>query len=203
MISFKTVDRPTPGLAAHLTVLIGLTWYAAFSLVSMPFSWQAARAFDRFVAEEAKDLNEFYGLSGLCYAVLAISELGLLVALIGGFVWLYQAWQRSEKRKRNPTVRPVVVLLWCLVPVWGYWRLQGFLFEIARSLRLSHEASGVGLWWWSFGAWIASYFLLRNVHHHGSLEIAGALIIAVSALLGIRMLRIFWRAERDFQSPID
>jgi len=62
-----------------------------------------------------------------------IAEVGLVVAFVAGLVWLHQAWAISRSRTKKPTPSPGAVVLWTLVPLWGLWRLHGFILQITAS----------------------------------------------------------------------
>src|SRR6185437_1409688 len=138
------------GRAPFVVTVIGLCWYALLGLVSVPFAILATQRADVVVTLHADKTYSY--LAGLFYGFRAIADLGLVVAFVAGLVWLYRAWRRTQRKKSKGSIGAGAVVGWTLVPLWGYWRLYGFLVELSRRLGVDEEAVKVGRWWFVLAA---------------------------------------------------
>jgi hypothetical protein len=148
------------GGLAYKWIRIGLIEYALLELASAPVAFSASDRLGKLVTLEglgaggdaealARAERSFNDAMGTFHLLRAIAELGLIVAFVAGLVWLHRAWAVSRSRTKKPTLSPGAVVLWTLVPVWGLFRLHGFILQIASWNGVSSEAAHVNRWWWT------------------------------------------------------
>jgi hypothetical protein len=193
----------TIGRAPFIVTVMGLCWYAFGGLVSVPFAVLATRRADVVVTLHADRTYNY--LAGLFYGFRGIADLGLYVAFVAGLVWLYQAWRRTQTKKSKRRTSAAAVVGWTLVPVWGYWRLYGFLIELSRRTGLDEEVVKVGRWWLVLAAHVIVRVVGVRIILPGWFHVGDWVLQAAACGLGIQMLSRFQRAltrERELAGSI-
>jgi hypothetical protein len=182
--------------------------YALFELVSIPFAWSAGALLTHSVelaglgvggdvaSAQAAD-KAFSTMAGLFHMLRAVADIGLVLAFVAGLVWLHRAWTLASKGRKPPTVGAGAVVLWSLVPLYGYWRLLGFLQELARRNGVAEKTAGIQRWWFVTAAHVALRLLVVAVPRYGAPEVADSIVAAASALLGMRMLAVLQRGQSE------
>lgn len=188
----QATSTPAPA-AAYRTVQIGLAWYAALELLSAPFAVLAAQKWELVLRGFGVE-PQFNTYAGAFYGVRAASDLGVVIAFVAGLVWLHGAWKRTRTRGRKTSVSPGAVVGWCLVPIWGFWRLHGFLLELAKRCGLDEEKVKVSRWWWVTAAHLVVRVVLTQNRIPGWLHVGDSVLAAVASVLGIAMVTSFQRA---------
>jgi hypothetical protein len=195
-----------PGSIAYHMVRIGLVVYAFFELTSIPLVWRAHALLERSVdlhlvgvgadADSAQAAERaFHTGAAAFHASRALAELGMILAFAAGLVWLYKAWAALASRGRKTAKTSArAVVLWTLVPLYGYWRLYGFLLDIARRDQTGVSAARVGRWWLVMAASIVVRLGVIAAPQLGVFETVDALLAAAAAFLGMRMLAPLQRA---------
>jgi hypothetical protein len=182
----------TVGRGPYVVTVIGLWWYALLGLASAPFAVLASSRADQLYVLSAD--RRFNLLAGTFYGIRAISDLGLVVAFVAGLVWLHHAWRRTETSKSKIRTSAWAVVGWTLVPVWGFWRLHGFLLELSRRNGLDEEVVKVTRWWFVLAAHLVVRTIATRIHIPGWFHVGDSFLQATAALLGIQMLSRFNRA---------
>lgn len=172
-------------------VLVGLVLYAGGAVVSIPFAIGAAGQHGKLTTSGGQ--TAFDARSGTFYLARAIGDAGFYVALAAGLVWLYQAWSGAAARGRKMSASAGAVVAWCFVPVWGAWRLQGFLVELARRRGARDGAAVVQRWWWVLIAHVVVRLVLTTNHLVGWPHVFDSVLQAAASILGMQML---WRLQR-------
>lgn len=108
--------------------------------------------------------------------------------IVAGLVWLHRAWRRSEGRRKSAGASARAVVAWTLVPIWGFWRLRGFLEELWRRNGLTEDVVSVGRWWWFLALHIVARVIASQIRVPGWLHVGDALLQATAALLGAQMV---------------
>lgn len=194
----EIAERRPPSHRAFQAVLLGLTVYAVLEIASAPFAWLTSNQWKVFLANDSVAAKAtFHKLAGTFYMARAIADIGLALAFVAGLVWLYQAWARARTRTKKRMMTPAAVVVWSLLPFWGYWRLHGFLVELSRRNGLNDDVVKVGRWWWTLAAHVALRMMMATVRLPGWGHILDSLLAATAALFGMQMLRTFQRAEDE------
>jgi Domain of unknown function (DUF4328) len=183
--------------------VLGLLVYAGFGLASVPFVPLAWRQMSLAIQHYGGAERAYNTLAAAFYGLRAISDVGLLVAFVAGLVWLYHAWQRSERSRKKGGPSAGAVVVWTLVPVWGFWRLYGFLLELSRRSAVSEGYVKVGRWWWFVAVHVVVRVLTSQLHVLGGLHVVDSLLQAAAALLGVQMMRKIQRAQDAKEPRVD
>jgi hypothetical protein len=204
----SAAPKKAPAAVAYRLVQGGLAAYALFELASIPIVWRTHQLLELsselgsvgvggdLQSAQAAD-RAFNAMAGIFYGLRAIAEIGMVLAFVAGLVWLYKVWASVARRRKRPTMRPGAVVLWCLVPLYGYWRVFGFLTELARRNRVSEDAAGIRRWWFVTAAYLLLHAFVTQFPRLGAPEIADSLLAAASALLGMRMVAALQRGQAD------
>ncbi len=190
----RSSSVPT-GRAPYVVTIIGLWWYAVLGLVSAPFAVLAAARADHLYVLSAD--RTFKTLVGAFYFTRGLANIGLVVTFVAGLVWLHHAWRRSQTKKAKRRTSAGAVVGWTLVPIWGFWRLHGFLLELSRRNGLDEDVVKVSRWWLVLAAHIVVTLTATCIVIPGWFHVGDALLQATAAVLGILMLSRFDRAQRQ------
>jgi hypothetical protein len=183
--------RARDGDIAWGLVLVGLLLYAGGAAVSIPFAIGAAEHHEHLAL--TGEWEAFNTLAATFYLARAVGDVGFYVAFAAGLVWLYQAWIGAGARGKNMSASAAAVVGWCFVPIWGTWRLLGFLLELARRRGARDGAAVVQRWWWALVAHAVVRVVMTTNHRPGWGHVVDSAIQVGAALLGMHML---WRLQR-------
>jgi hypothetical protein len=172
-------------------VQIGLAVYALGAIASIPFAIACAEARERWGTYGGD--HDFEAASANFYFARLVGDVGLVFAFVVGLVWLYQAWRAAGSRGKPMSASAGRVVGWVLVPVWGTWKLQGFLAELARRRRVGGGEALVQRWWWVLVAHIVLRIVVSTNHVPGWAHVADSVLQATASLLGMHLL---WRLQR-------
>jgi hypothetical protein len=184
---------PFSGGIRYGVLQLGLAWYAALGLLSAPVAVLTAQAFRAVVQGLSGAEAEYHLRAAIYHGLHAIADLGLVAAFAAGLAWLHRAWRRTQERRKT-SAGAGAVIGWCFVPVWGYWRLFGFLLELSRLNGVSEETVKVQRWWLVCGAHVVVRIAVGMNRFPGWLHVADALLQAIAAVLGMQMVARLQRA---------
>jgi hypothetical protein len=182
------------GGVRYVALQLGLAWYAALGLLSAPFAVLAFQQMQRALQGLTGAEAAFNTLAAVFYGIRAIGDVGLVAAFVAGLLWLHRAWTLTQARGRRMSVSARGVLGWCLVPVWGHWRLHGFLLELSKRNGVSEDFVKVGRWWWVMTAHLVVRVTMAMNHLPGWLHVGDSLLQASAAVLGMQMVSRLQRA---------
>lgn len=166
----------------------GLRGWIALQLVSAHLAWVAGQQWRQYLKSFlAEDKQNFSGTAGLYYFAQAASEAVILAAAVASLIWLHRAWSRATPRLPQPEVSPRGVVGWSLIPVWGFWRLLGFLTDLAIANNQRPEVLGVGRWWSACAVFFVSGAVVKSDHLPGLFHVGFGLLGCVVGLLSLRL----------------
>ena len=187
LTAFRNMHGRDEGGWSYGAVRAGLVVYGALGLLSLPLAvaarvqWLRAVSVD-FASDATRDA--YHLRAGLFFAARAVGDVGVVLAFVAGLVWLHRVW---SARCRKSSTSPGAAVAWTLVPVWGFWKVHGFLHEIARRARVD-ETARIDRWWWLTGVHIVVRVLVATVHVVGWGHVADSILQAAVAFAGFRMM---------------
>jgi hypothetical protein len=172
------------------TVVItwGLRVWIALQLVSAPLAWRAHDKWRLFAASRMpEDESNFDFAAAFYYFVQAAAEAAMVAAGIASAVWLYRTWSHIQARLPEPSLSPRQVVAWTLVPLWGFWRLHGFILDLAGVNEQTDSDIRVGRWWWTTLAFFLFGALAKSRRIPGLGHITYDVLGAIVGLLSLKL----------------